>query len=86
MESNTYRCDGAGAAAGPVTVLATFRRGGGDFRLDRANAVFDANLQVTVAVLQVALCPPFFQHDLAGGPEDLVVHCDHDGQWYVERP
>lgn len=69
-----------------MIVLAAFRRrGGGDFRLDRADAVLDADLQVTVAVLQVALRPTLLQHDLAGGPEDLVVHGDHDGQRYVER-
>jgi len=86
MYINTHGGDGAGAAAGPVIVLAAFRRrGGGDFRLDRADAVLDADLQVTVAVLQVALRPPLLQHDLAGGPEDLVVDGDHDGQRYVER-
>lgn len=81
----TYRGHCTGAAAGPVTVLAAFRRVSCDFRLDRTNAILDADLQVTVAVFQMTLRPPFLQHDLPGSAEYLIVHGYHDHQRYVKR-
>lgn len=68
-----------------MTVLAAFRRRRSDFRLDGTDTVLDADFQVTVAVLQVALRPPFLQHDFSGRPEYLVVNGNHDRERYVKR-